>query len=125
VAPIELTTRAVADPAGDIALPPMKSFGAPRVARPETSNSDLAADFLDLSFQLESGRALPVFTRCEEPITVRVTGRAPATLGPDLTRLIHRLRAEAGIDIARTDAAGASIAIEAVGRADIRGALPQ
>ncbi len=125
VGPVELATRAVADPAGELALPPMKSFGAPEIVPPQISNRDLAVDFIDLSFRLESGRELPVFTRFEGPITVRVTGRPPASMGVDLTRLIHRLRTEAGIDIARTDGSDASITIEAVSRARIRRALPQ
>lgn len=54
-------------------LPPMKTFGAPRPDKPIRSNNDLALDFIELSFQLESGRALPVFTRFEGPIAVRVT----------------------------------------------------
>ena len=41
----------------------------------------------DQSFRLESGRDLPVFTRFEEPITVRVTGSTPQSLGSDLTKI--------------------------------------
>ena len=80
-------------------LPPMKSFAATVPVAPVRSNNDLAIDFMELSFKLESGRDLPVLTRFEEPITVRVTGQPSATLGPDLKRLIARLRSEAGIDI--------------------------
>ncbi len=124
VAPVESATRAIADPATEIVLPPMKTFGAPQVARPRISNTELAADFMELSFRLESGRALPVFTRFEGPITIRVTGHPPASMRPDLTKLLHRLRSEAGIDIARSDRPDANITIEAVSRAEIRRALP-
>ena len=71
----------------DSIFPPMKTFGAPRPSRPIKSNNDLALDFIELSFRLESGRDLPVFTRFEEPITVRVTGSTPQSLGSDLTKI--------------------------------------
>ncbi|WP_372885228.1 DUF2927 domain-containing protein [Shimia sp.] len=106
-------------------LPPMKVFAAPRPTPPARSNRDIARDFLDLSFRMESGRALPVMTRFEGPITVRVTGKPPASLAADLTRLLHRLRNEAGIEISLTRAGSANITIEAVSRAEIQRALPQ
>lgn len=106
-------------------LPPMKSFAATVPVAPVRSNNDLAIDFIELAFKLESGRDLPVLTRFEEPISVRVTGQPSATLGPDLKRLIARLRSEAGIDINYTTASSANITIQAVSRADIRRVLPQ
>ncbi len=109
----------------DSTLPPMKSFGQTRTVAPIRSNNDLALDFIELSFQMESGRALPVLTRFETPITVRVTGSPPQTLGSDLNRLISRLRSEAKIDINYSTNADANITIEAVSRADIRKVLPQ
>ncbi len=123
VTPGDTATRALppSDP-----LPPMKTFGAPRPEQPVRSNNDLALDFVELSFQLESGRALPVFTRFEGPITVRVTGDPSPSLAPDLKRLLFRLQSEAGIDIAEDpDAAQPSITIQAVSREDIRRALPE
>ena len=72
----------------------------------------------------KSGRALQTLTRFEGPITVRVTGAPPPSLAPDLSRLLTRLRGEAGIDIALTQAQGANITVQAVTRADIRNALP-
>lgn len=109
------------------ALPPMKVFQAPAPVAPRMSNGTIAADFLSLHFQLESGRELPTFTRFEGPITVGVTGKPPASLGPDLSRLLTRLRNEAGIDIRniRSGAQQPNIVIEAVSRSDIRRALPQ
>ncbi|MGC1496686.1 MAG: DUF2927 domain-containing protein [Sulfitobacter sp.] len=106
-------------------LPPMKSFGANSPVAPVRSNNDLALDFIELSFQMESGRELPILTRFETPISVRVTGAPPATLGSDLNRLISRLRSEARIDINYTTNSNANITIEAVSRADIRKVLPQ
>ena len=106
-------------------LPPMKSFGANHPVAPVRSNNDLALDFIELSFQMESGRELPVLTRFETPITVRVTGAPPATLGSDLNRLITRLRSEARIDINYTTDPNANITIQAVSRAAIHKVLPQ
>lgn len=122
----ETATRAIAGvERNSSTLPAMKSFGTPRATRPNISNNDLALDFMELSFQLESGRVLPRLTRFEGPVTVRVTGRPPASLSPDLTRLVARLRSEAGISISRTNDPNANITIEAVSRAEIRRALPQ
>ncbi len=109
----------------DSTLPPMKVFTTPHPSAPVRSNGNIAADFLDLHFRLESGRALPVFTRFETPITVRVTGNPPPSLQPDLTRLISRLRREAGINIQQITRGGANVTIQAVSRAEIRRALPQ
>ena len=106
-------------------FPPMKTFGAPRPTLSAKSNRDLITDFIELSFRLESGRDLPLFTRFDGPVTVRVTGAPSATLNSDLTKLLHRLRTEAGIDIKQTSAdRPANITIQAVPRAEIRRALP-
>ncbi|MBS0124347.1 DUF2927 domain-containing protein [Thetidibacter halocola] len=125
VASRDTPTRAAADMPGESALPPMKTFAVPRPAPPVASNADIARDFLDLAFTLESGRSLGMLTRFEEPITVRVTGAGPASMVADLNRLLHRLRTEAGIDIALTNAGSANITVQAVSRAEIRQALPQ
>jgi hypothetical protein len=106
-------------------LPAIKSFSAPRPVPPTRSNTDILRDFLELSFQLESGRKLQNFSRFEGPISIRVTGNPPSTLIPDLNRLVHRLRTEAKIDIARVRSEAASITIEAVPRAQIRRHLPK
>ena len=119
----DMPSRAVE--AIDDDLPPMRVFTAPQPTVFGISNSDLARDFVDLSFLLESGRPLPVFTRFEGPISVRVTGNPPPTMASDLNRLLFRLRNEAGIDIRQTSEADANITIEAVSRAEIRAALPQ
>jgi hypothetical protein len=117
------TARLVSLPS---ALPPMKTFAAPRADPPGRSNAAIARDFLDLSFELESGRELPVLTRFERPVTVRVTGRVPPNLGPDLARLIRRLRREAGISVTRVDPAqDASITIEVLPRAELQKFVPQ
>lgn len=109
----------------DSALPPIKSFAPRAVPRPRMSNADIEADFLDLTFEMESGRVLPIMTRFEEPITVRVTGELNPISNRDLNALLARLNAEAGIDIARTDAQQANITIQMVPRKAIRRVLPQ
>ncbi|SFS51039.1 Protein of unknown function [Sulfitobacter marinus] len=106
-------------------LPPMKNFAAGAPRSTPRSNNDLSLDFIELSFRMESGKDLRVLTRFEGPITIRVTGAAPTTLGPDLARLISRLRTEARIDISPTTSTDANITIEAVSRSQIRQVLPQ
>jgi hypothetical protein len=105
-------------------LPAMKTFEAPRPTPPQRANHDIMRDFLDLSFEMESGRTLPYFSRAEEPITVRLAGAPPATLSVDLDRLIDRLRAEAGLDIRRVSTGDATITIEVVSGARIRRHVP-
>lgn len=121
--PSETTNRLAPQPS---TLPPMKTFAQPKVSMPTRSNSAIARDFLDLSFMLESGRQLPILTRFEGPITVRTTGQAPASLNSDLTRLLRRLRREAGISITQVSPnQPASITIQAVPRADLQRFVPQ
>ncbi|MCA0939788.1 DUF2927 domain-containing protein [Salipiger pacificus] len=106
--------------------PPLASrFGAPDPVPPQASNAQIARDVIDLAFSLESGRALPVFTRFEGPVTLRVAGKAPASLGPDLDRLLRRLREEAGIDISEVQKGAANITLVPVPREKIRKQLPQ
>ncbi|MGR3377294.1 DUF2927 domain-containing protein [Salipiger abyssi] len=121
----DTATRAAASVTSVSGLPAMKSFATPRPMAPVVSNADLARDFLDLAFSLESGRALPAFTRFEGPITLRVTGSPPAALAPDLNRLLHRLRSEAQIDIRQVSGPQANITLVAIPRAEIRRHLPQ
>jgi len=108
----------------DSTLPPMKSFGATVGRAPVASNANIAADFISLHFELESGRALPVLTRFEGPITLRIEGAAPPSLRPDLAALLERIRREAGIPITQISQGEASITIQAVSREEIRSALP-
>lgn len=109
-----------------LALPPMKTFATVAAHRATRANADIARDFLDLSFQLESGRALPVMSRFEGPVTVRVTGKVPQSLGPDLARLLSRLRREAGLSIRQVPASeAASITIEVLARRDLQRFVPQ
>lgn len=106
--------------------PPLASrFGAPNPVPPQAGNAQIARDILDLAFSLESGRALPVFSRFEGPVTLRVAGTAPASLAPDLDRLLRRLREEAGVDITEVKRGEANITLVPVPREKIRKQLPQ
>ncbi|MEO1106425.1 MAG: DUF2927 domain-containing protein [Pseudomonadota bacterium] len=106
------------------ALPPANSFTTSRPTPPARSNTNIAADFLDLHFALESGTQLPVFTRFETPVTVRLTGKPTPSMQSDLARLLTRLRREAGIDIRQVSEGQANITIEAVSQRDIHRILP-
>ncbi|MGR3711392.1 MAG: DUF2927 domain-containing protein [Alterinioella nitratireducens] len=109
------------------ALPPMAMFGTPRPEASTRSNTEIARDFLELSFEMESGRAIPTLSRFEGPVTVAVAPGAPVTLNRDLERLIARLRAEARIDIRQVahGPAPASITIQTLPRARMQRAVPQ
>ena len=89
------------------------------------SNADLAEDFLDLTFQLENGEKLSHLLRYETPVRVYLRSPELGEYRPDLTALLVRLRAEAGIDIAETgDPEAAQIFIEAVPAAQIAKVFP-
>ncbi|MDO7630901.1 MAG: ATP-dependent transcriptional regulator, partial [Loktanella sp.] len=70
------------------ALPPMQMFSTSYVAPATRPNSEIAQDFLDLSFRMESGRAVANMTRFDGPITVRATGDVNATMLHDLQALL-------------------------------------
>lgn len=109
----------------DIDLPPMRVFSEVRPAPPRVSNAVIARDFLDLVFQLESGRPLKVFSRFEGPVTVAVKGKTPPTLERDLDRLLDRLRREARIDIRRAKPGqAASIIVETVPISELQRVAP-
>lgn len=103
----------------------LPQFGPYRARAPMRANGDLVQDFLDLTFHMESGRALARLTKFEGPITVALAPQPPAALGDELDRLITRLRNEARIDIRRIpDGARAQITITALPQDLIQSALP-
>jgi hypothetical protein len=110
-----------------IALPAMKSFATGPAPAPARSNASIAREFMALVFELESGRKLPVISRFEGPITVRITGnRIGAVTERDIDRLLVRLRREAGIPISRISASQpANITVEVVSRRTLQRAVPQ
>ncbi|NPD14501.1 DUF2927 domain-containing protein [Xinfangfangia sp. D13-10-4-6] len=110
-----LTAPAFVDPSAQLA--PVASVGH--------SNADMSAAFMELGFQLESGRQLPYFSRFEGPITVALAGNVPASAGADLDRLLNRFRNEAGLNVRRVSAGQpASVTIEFSPRRELRRAAP-
>ena len=105
-------------------FPDMRRFDAESPGRPTRPNSEIALDFIDLAFRMENGRKLPVFTRFDGPVTVRVAGDISETMIVDLEALLDRIRREAHIDIRRTEAIGANIVIEAVPARDLSRVAP-
>ena len=105
-------------------FPAMRSFATATPTPPQRPNSEIAQDFLDLAFRMESGQPLPALTRFEEPITVRTVGQFPTQMSRDLDLLLARLRSEARIDIRRTDDPNASIVIETVSQRQMQRAAP-
>ena len=97
--------------------------GQPPAAR-AASNAELARNFLDLSFQLENGRTLPVFTRFEGPVTLGLAGAVPPGAGEEVAGLLARLRGEAGIEIWHEAGPRAAITVEFVPRRDLQAAAP-
>ena len=108
----------------DITFPPMERFRAASPGPALRPNSEIAEDILDLAFSLESGRALPVLTRFEGPITLRVQGPLPEAASRDLDDLLGRLRREAGIPITRITGGEARITLEAVPGEVLRRTVP-
>ncbi len=101
-------------------------FGAPgglRLADSPAGSPSMARDFMDLTFAMESGRGLAVFSRFEGPVSVALAGNVPATAPRDLAELVARLRAEAGIDISPTTGP-ATITVEFTSRSDLRRFAP-
>ena len=109
----------------DRVLPAMRSFPGQRIETPTRSNREIGRDFMDLTFRMESGRRVPRLTRFETPVSVRVTGPAPASLTRDLRALLARLRREAGIEIFETDRPDAAITVQALPRAVLNDAVPR
>ena len=108
---------------GTIALPQP----AQRMAKTQAvmANSEFKSIFLDMAFKMESGRILPVFSRFEGPITVRMIGDVPASARAELTRLIARFRTEAGLDVREVGAEeAASINIDFQPRREMARVVP-
>jgi hypothetical protein len=101
-------------------------FGRPgelSLAAAPVGSPSMARDFMDLTFAMENGRGLSVFSRFEGPVTVALTGDVPATAPRDLDDLIARLQGEAGIDISATGGP-ATITVDFVRRSDLRRFAP-
>lgn len=89
------------------------------------SNRALAEDFIDLTFELESGEKLARLLRYERPVRVYLGSNGLEAYRPDLEQLLARLRDEAGLDIAETgEPSEAQIFVEAVPAAQITRIFP-
>jgi hypothetical protein len=108
-----------------LGLPAANGFAPVAASSSSRSNIEIARDFLDLEFRMESGRALPNFSRFEGPITVSLTGAVPASANSEMTKVINRFRNEAGLQIAYATANdNPSITIEFVPRAQMSRVVP-
>ena len=105
-------------------LPPATRFSGGPVAPAQRSNAQMARDFLDLEFQMESGRSLDRLTRFEGPVTMVLTGDVPPSAAAEADLLIARLRHEAGIDISRVGSGPASITVEFRPKAQLQRFVP-
>lgn len=68
--------RAIAAEVAPSAQPPA-AFAPQAAARVARSNASVAADFMDLTFRMESGRSIETFSRFEGPVRVAMTGQVP------------------------------------------------
>lgn len=90
------------------------------------ANRDIARDFLELAFQMESGKELERLTRFDGPITVALAQNSGAQVNADLAALLVRLRQEAKLDIRQADVgAAANIVIETLPRKTLQKIVPQ
>jgi hypothetical protein len=112
--------------AKNIVLPPMKTFAPTPAPAPTRSNISIAQEFIPLAFGLESGRRLPVLSRFEGPITIRLTGNALGPVGEnDLNQLLIRLRNEAHIPITRVPRdQHANITVQVIDRKTLHRSVP-
>jgi hypothetical protein len=116
----EVQRRAVDLPGSAIYTPgPVQPLPASR------SNSEIAADIMELGFQMESGRPIAQFSRFEGPVRVETRGPMPPQAAHDLDRLLLRLRTEAGIEIARGIPSRNLITVEFLPKRQMRAAVPQ
>jgi len=107
-----------------LTFPEVQRFAGASPGPATRPNSEIALDFVDLAFRMESGRPLPVLTRFEGPITVRVAGSLRPENQRDLEALLRRLRNEARIDIRLTANTNANIVIEALPNRTIQRVAP-
>ena len=103
----------------------MQTFPNAAVVRAvHRSNTDIAQEFLDLTFALESGQDIARLTRFEGPVSIAITTAAPDYVVQELDRLIARLRSEAGINIRRVSGNTANIYIETLPKKQLQSLIP-
>jgi hypothetical protein len=121
----QVSMNTVENRATELVLPSMHSFAGGPALGLRRANADMAQDFLDLEFKMESGRDLPVFTRFESPITVALIGQVPGIAPMELSRLIKRIRSEADVNIRLADGADlAQVTIDFQPKSQLHRAVP-
>lgn len=110
---------------GAVSIGTIYSHGPVQPLPPTRSNTEIAADIMELGFQMESGRPIPQFSRFEGPIRVETRGPMPPQSAHDLDRLLARLRNEAGIPITRGGTAPNVITVEFLPKRTMRAVVPQ
>ncbi len=108
-----------------VAATRMQTFPNARAARSvNRSNADIAQEFLDLSFALESGQSISHLTRFSGPISVAITKSAPDYVVRELDRLVARLKSEAGMNITRVSGPASNIYVETVPKKQLQNMFP-
>ncbi len=97
-------------PAALVPAQPIFDQGPPAPLPPQRSNAEIAYDFLELGFFMESGREIPFFSRFEASIFVIARNPPHAQALHELRQLLARLRTGAGIAIALASSATAPAA---------------
>lgn len=110
-------------------VPGVYDPGPPRPLPPMRANAEMVEDVLEMGFFMESGRAIPQFSRFVGPVSVVTRGEMSTLARADLARLLGRLRDEAGIEIAQapdnTAAPGDNVVtVEFVPRRQMRAVVP-
>jgi len=108
---------------------PIAAFqpGTPRPLPASRPNAEMARDFIELGFAMESGRPIEQFSRFEGPVRVVTRGSVPSQAQNDLDRLLTRLQREAGIDIAKVETAAENantITVEFLPRRQMQAVVP-
>ena len=123
--PAQVSKNYPADLSTGTTLPSMQAISGPVAPLGNRSNAELARDFLDLEFRMESGRALAVLSRFEGEIVVGMTGDVPPNAPVELSKLIARYRSEAGMNVrAARDGETPSVTIDFVPRRELQKAVP-
>jgi hypothetical protein len=102
----------------------IQAFAAGPAVGALRSNAEMASDFLDLEFRMESGRALPVLTRFEGPITIAMTGDVPPAARSELAKVVSRFQREAGLNVRVVAGNQGAITIDFRPKSALRRAVP-
>lgn len=120
VPPAEVGMSRTGDSFDGQPLPAMQAFAGAPGDPVQRSNGEIAADFVELAFELESGRPLQRLTRFDGPITLRLTGDVPVIASAELGRVLRRLQAEAGLQIQPVSTPDAALTVQFAPRSVLR-----